>query len=264
MVTTWNGIALFTNDVVGIVLIVRLLSLRLHRVYKVFCAYVLLVLFSPPMAVAERSIEALDYRVIYLLVAVGTWTLTLWMVYALLGAILTRLPGILRFSRRLLGIVFALATVFAILSARPEFHSDQNSYSRWSLDFAVALVSPIERVVTTVSLLALLAIQAFILWFPVSLPRNLVLFSIGFVFNFICETVLLLIRGWLPASAAAVIDPVNLFVLAACLLYFSLVITAAGETIPVRLGHIWHASEQDRLFRQLEQINGALLRSVKN
>lgn len=264
MVIPWNGIALFTNDVLGIVLIVRLLSLRLHRVYKVFCLYLLLVLVGPPLGLLEHSVKALDYRVLYVLIAAGSWALTLWMVYSLLGAILARLPGILRFSRRLLAFVFALSTVVAIIAARPEFQSDQTSHAGWSLDLAVALATLVERVVTTVSLLALLAIQTFILWFPVSLPRNLVLFSIGFVFNFVCETVLLLFRGMLPPSADAVIDPINLFVLGACLLYFSLVITGPGEIIPVRLGHIWQVSQQDRLFRQLEQINGALLRSARN
>jgi hypothetical protein len=264
MVIPWTGIALLTNAVLGVVLIVRLLSLRLHRVYKVFCAYVVFVLLSPPLVLVEDWRRGLDYRVVYVLVALSTWVFTLWVVSALLGAILAHLPGILKFSRRLLAIVFALATVLAIIMARPEFHHDQTSRAISSIDFAVRLVSPIERVVITVSLLALLAIQGFILWFPVSLPRNLVLFSIGFVFNFVCETVLLVIRGLLPPSASAVIDPVNLFVLTACLLYFSLVITRPGESIPIRLGHIWHSAEQDRLFRQLEQINGALLRSVRN
>lgn len=260
----WNGIALCANDVVGSVLVFRLLSLRLHRVYKVFCAYLIFVLLSSSIAFAEASAHVLDYRVTYLVVAIGTWTLTLGMVYALLGAILARLPGILKFSRYLLVIVFLVATVFAVVSARKEFHSDKTSHGDWSLDLAVALASPMERVVTTVSLLALLAIQGFILWFPVPLPRNLVLFSIGFVFNFVCETVLLIIRGLLPPSAAAIIDPVNLFVLSACFTYFALVITSAGESIPMRLGHIWQRSEQERLFRQLEQINGVLLKSVRN
>jgi hypothetical protein len=186
------------------------------------------------------------------------------MVYALLGAILARLPGILQFSRKLLVVVFVLATLFAVLSAKSEIRLDQSSYGDWSLKLAVILASPIERVVTTVSLVALLAIQGFILWFPVPLPRNLVLFSIGFVFNFVCETALLVIRGLLPRSAAAVIDPVNLFVLSACFAYFAIAITSAGESIPVRLGHIWHRAEQERLFRQLEQINGALLKTVRN
>jgi hypothetical protein len=264
MVLPWTGIALFINGVLGLVLVLRLLSLRLHRVYQVFFAYVMLVLLTPPVVMVANSMTSLDYRVVYLGVSVASWTLTLSMVYALLGAILGHLPGILRFSRWLLAGVFALSIIIALVLARPEIHIDQNSYAGSYLQLAVKLVSPLERVVTTVSLLALLAIQGFILWFPVSLPRNLVLFSIGFVITFICETILLLVRGLLPASAAAIIDPINLFILAAFLLYFCLVITAAGELIPVRIGHVWQISEQERLFRQLENINGALLRSVRN
>lgn len=264
MVIPWNGIALCTSDILGTVLVLRLLSLKLHRVYKVFCAYLLYVLASSSVIFIQASTHALDYRVTYLVIAVGSWTLTLSMVYALLGAILARLPGILTFSRKLLIVVFAAAAVFAAISAEPEIRVASSLYGSWSLKLAVVLASPIERVVTTVSLVALLAIQGFILWFPVPLPRNLVLFSVGFVFNFVCETALLMVRGLLPPAAAGIVDPVNLFVLSASFAYFALVITSAGESIPVRVGHIWRRSEQERLFQQLEEINGALLRSVRN
>lgn len=260
----WNGIALVTSDVLGLVLVARLLSLRLHRVYRVFCAYVIYVLLSSSFVFVEASLGALDYRVSYLMIAVGSWILTFWMVYESLTAILARLPGILRFSRKLLLTVFAVSLVLAIFFARSEFDHDQSSYPVWSIEFAVVLVSVVERVVTTVSLLALLAIQSFLLWFPVQLPRNLVLFTMGFVFNFVCETALLVLRAFVTPPIVAIIDALNLFVLSACFGYFAIVITRAGESIPTRIGHRWHPAEQQRLVGRLEEINVALLKSVRN
>ena len=260
----WNGIALCKSDVLGIVLVFRLLSLRLHRVYRVFCAYLLFVLLSSSIIFAQASAKAFDYRITYLAIALGSWILTLSMVYALLEAILARLPGILRFSRQLLLAVFVVAGFFGAISAKAEVGSTQAFQRVWSLRLAVILVSPIERIVTTISLVALLAILAYILWFPVQLPRNLVFFSIGFVFNFVCETALLFIRGILPPSAAGFIDPTNLFVLSACFAYFCLVITRAGESIPMRVGRLSPPVDQERLIHQLEELNIILMKSVRS
>jgi hypothetical protein len=264
MVRSWNGISLFICDVLGIILVVRLLSLRLHRIYKVFCAYVVFGLLSSSIYFLDRYLRILDYRISYIVVAIGTWVLTWWMVYSLLEAILARLPGILRFSRILLWAVFALAILLGIVSARSEFKLAQSHYGVGSLRFAVAASIVWERVVTTVSLFALLAIQAFVLWFPVQLPRNLVFFSIGFVFNFVCEAILLVIREHSPTAAAAVIDPANLLVLSASFAYFAVAITPAGESIPMRIGHRWHPAEQERLVQQLADINDVLLRTARH
>ena len=151
---SWTRIALCISDVVGVTLAFRLLSLRLHRVYSVFCAYLIYGLLCSSVFFLQVFTKALDYRITYVVAAVGTWVLTLWMVYALLEAILGRLPGILRFSRRLLVLIFALATVLALLSARSELRAAQSSYAIWSVTFDVLLVNVVERVVTTVSLLA--------------------------------------------------------------------------------------------------------------
>jgi hypothetical protein len=264
MVKSWNGISVICSDLLGIILVLRLLSLRLHRVYEVFCAYIIFGLLSSSVYLIDAYLRMLDYRITYLVVFFGSWILTWWMVYSLLDAILARLPGILKFSRILLGVVFALAILLGVVSVKSEFSVAQARYGFWSLRFAAAVAIPLERVITTVSLVALLAIQSFVLWFPVQLPRNLVFFSIGFVFNFVCEAVLLLMREHLPHGAAAIIDPANIFILSASFAYFALTITRAGESIPMRIGHRWRPVEQQRLVQQLEQINDALLRTVKH
>src|SRR5947209_6843416 len=106
MVKSWNGISVICSDLLGIILVVRLLSMRLHRVYKVFCAYIIFGLLSSSVYLIDAPFRILDYRITYLLVFLGSWILTWWMVYSLLDAILARLPGILKFSRILLGVVF--------------------------------------------------------------------------------------------------------------------------------------------------------------
>ncbi len=258
-----DAVALATSDALGIILVAKLSWLRLHHVYKVFSAYVVFVLLSSSLVYLQFRTVFLDYRVLYLVIAAGTWILTFWMVYASLTAVLAKLPGILRFSRRLLSGVFGVALVLSLLLARSGFTSAEKAYPGWSLDSGVAMTLVGERVMTTVFLLALLSIQGFVLWFPVRLPRNLVLFTAGFAFNFVIETTLLVLRGVLPPQAAAIIDPMNLFVLSICFAYFAIVITRRGEQVPVVIGHKWHPQQQQRLVHRLEEINEALLKNSR-
>lgn len=260
---TWYAFALLTNGVLGTILVARLLSLRLHRVYRLFCAYVILIAFSSPMFFIERLTKILDYRILYLAISVVEWGLILAMVYTLLDAILGHLLGILKFSHRLLVATFASAALIAVVSAGSELYRGRSFSNGSSLALAVVLAVPLERVVNTLVSVALLVILAFILWFPVQLPRNLVFFSTGFVAKFVSQTVLLLLRGILPASAARTIDLIDLFSLSLCLGYFLLVINKAGESIPLKIGHRWNPSEQQRLVYQLDQINMALLKTAR-
>jgi len=101
------------------------------------------------------------------------------------------------------------------------------------------------------------------LWFPVRMPRNLAIFSTGFVIWFAAKTGLLLARSyWSPESVDFLSTSMNV-ILSACFAYWSVFITQQGETAAVRIGHSWHVGEQERLIGQLEAMNTALLRAAR-
>ena len=111
------------------------------------------------------------------------------------------------------------------------------------------------------AVLVLLAIVGFVLWFPVEMPRNLVVFSIGFaVFFSLSATALFLQTYWQSASVRIVSDILT-FALAACYTYWLLFINRAGETVPVRMGHSWQPGQQQRMIAELEAMNAALVRA---
>ena len=70
---------------------------------------------------------------------------------------------------------------------------------RTTLTRVVDIVVVLERVISTVALLVLVFILAFILWFPVQMPRNLAVFSVGFIVYFAAITGLLLAQSFLVA-----------------------------------------------------------------
>ncbi|MGH9622096.1 MAG: hypothetical protein ACRD45_20625 [Bryobacteraceae bacterium] len=247
-------------------LIFRLLSLRLHSAYRVFCILLLFEVVTSGIAlwIHFAQPKGVSYRVIWLSFAPIGWVLYLATVYALLNALLKKFPGILRFSRRILHVSFLVAALIGVLTARPEFVAQEQMVGpAHRLAHLVEAGMVAERIFSMVAALAILATFAFILWFPVQLPRNLTVFSVGLAVYFAAQTSLLLAYSFFPGMNVNLFNASVMFTLTACLLYFLIFINKAGEEAPVRIGHSWNAAEQQRLIGQLEAMNAALLRSAR-
>lgn len=240
----------------------------MHSIYRIFCAFLIFDLLSSVISFAEDAFHnpRYDYRITWICLSVVGWVLSLCMVYGLLQAILAGLPGILRFSRRLLNIIFVSAVVLSLLSVRLDVEvSGSSGYLAGFVDpigRAVRIAFDLDRVISTVALLVLLAMLLFVLWFPVRMPRNLVIFSIGFVIYFAANTSLMLTRGMWSKQSLYLVSNVIGFILCACYASWAIFITRQGELTTVRIGHGWHRGEQERLVGQLEAMNASLLRAA--
>jgi len=255
------------SDGLGVILIIRLLVFRLHRVYKVFCAFVAWDLLSSGITYFEAALRSpiLDYRVTWILVRGVAWVLSLWMVYVLLDAILEKYPSFRRFSRTFLNWTFVVAFVLAGISARTEYLAGSNNPHPMSLLGKLLKISLItERSISTAASLVLVLTLAFLLWFPVQMPRNLAVFSVGFIVYFSAETGLLLGGSLTNARTFGMISDLFAVALILCYGYWILLIKPSGESVPTTLGHGWNSSEQERLMRELEAMNNVLARSARN
>ncbi len=257
----WTRTAQVLSDVLSICLVLRLLFLRLHSVYRVFCVFLVYDLLSSLVAYYEFFAQdpLLDYRVTWMVMRFIAWVLSLWMVYAFVSAVLHSVPAILKFSRKLLNYVLPIVIGLAALSFRPEYVASGLSAMPGPIDHALGITIVMERVIATIALLVFAAILAFVLWFPVQMPRNLAVFSIGLVVYFGAEMALLLARSYFSHGGLEVVGNAISFVLSACYLYWGVFIRADGETVPVRMGHSWRKDEQQRLIGRLEALNTALL-----
>jgi hypothetical protein len=269
----WSRVAQYVSDVFGLLLILRLLAIRvrLHSVYGVFCAFLGFDILDSLVSLAEyvyRDRHLVDYRISWMSFRVIAWILSLWVVYALLDAILQSFPGILRFSKMLLNAIFLLSLVAAVLTIGPEFSAAGVDKFTAPIDRMVVTWYVLDRAISMAAILILLVILAFILWFPVQMPKNLAVFSVGLVVYFGSKTALWLLRTYLShetapdESVTLVTNTIN-FVLAACFAYWIVFLTPQGQTREVRIGHSWSTIEQDRLVGQLESMNAALLRGAR-
>jgi hypothetical protein len=263
MAHSWE-IPQFISDGFACLLVCRLVLLRLHAVYRVFCYFLIFDLISSGIAFVELGAfnANVAYRITWIGMRVVAWILSLWMVYALLDAVLANFRGIFKLSRKMLNATLLVALVVALFTAEPEYSVGGLAGSSHMMGRALGLALVLERVVCSAALLALVAILGFILWFPVKLPRNLVVFSIGFVAYFAINTGLLLIESFVSHTISQNIGNALTLLLSLCYAYMAFSITAEGETRYVSVGHGWSVGEQKRLLQQLEDMNKALIRAA--
>jgi hypothetical protein len=261
---SWINAAQYATEILAIVLVVRLLWLRERRegVYYIIIVF-LLVQTSQSLiyfAYTKWAIDQIDYRLIWLSLTAFLAGFSLWLVYALAKAVLTELPGILRFSRTLLNVAFPLAIVIAFSTAKSEYGLIRGADP---MDRLMRICSVADRGISMAAALLLLIILAFILWFPVKMSKNLAIFSIGFVVYFASKTGLDLIHLYsgLGAKAITILSTVDSVVLILCFLYWIFFIGTQGQTAQVRIGHSWRVAEQAKLLERLESLNGALMRT---
>ena len=258
---SWVRLGQDLNITLGLVLIIRLLVLRLERVYRVFCLFLMAEFLASLLAfldaLSPNSFP--DYRIMWMASRTVIWIFTLWTVYSLLNAVLLRLPGILKFSRKVLNSAFVAAIILGILSIRPEYSASGFSGYNDPVARILGLWIVLDRVVCTVALLVLLSILAFVLWFPVEVSRNLIVFATGFLVYFAAKTALWLTRSFWSHESLNLVSNLNMFIASGCFAYWAVFINRAGATVPVTIGHTWRPREQERLIGQLEAMNAALL-----
>jgi hypothetical protein len=249
------------------VLIARLAFLRLRRVYRMFSAYLMVALaawavfylrlfFRPPLLS--------NYVVIWFALQFLTWVVYVWMAYELLEAVLLRLPGILKFSRRLMFWMFGLATIISLLSA-------QNEYAVGGIKGLEGVGLVLDRAISSTVLIVLLAVLGFLFRFPVEIPRNLAAFSLSFVFFFGFNTVVDLARAYLSNNQGSgvnverfqLLSLIGVWLQSGCFLFLTYFLSRAGEAIPVSLRAKPTFKDRERLLGQLESLNTALLRAAR-
>jgi hypothetical protein len=267
----WSRTAQYVSDILALILVIRLAAIRvrLPGVYRVFVAFLTFQLLDSLVSLALyafygflHGVLHFDYRLFWMPLQAVSWVLSLWMVYALLSEILKSLPGILRFSRVLLNVVFAVAVLLALLTVFPEYSVAGGAKFPHLTDRLLIASFAMSRAIAMAALLVLACILAFILWFPVEMHRNLAAFSVGLVIYFTAKVGLFLARSYLSHENSRLLSTTMAFLAATCLLYWIVFITRSGQEVRVRWGHSWRLDEQRRLLTQLESMNTALLRSA--
>ena len=252
-----------------VVLYVRLRSQGLHRVYRVFGAY---LLFRAARSVALAVLPWAFYGVwghsygqfannvygwVWILTEPVVWILQVLVVLELYSLVLQNFKGIASVGRWVLLAGLTIAIVLSSVTLPSELtHSAQH----YTLLRGWLVVS---RALDASLVIFLLFITAFLAWFPVPLNRNVVLYSMVYALYFITDTLAKLASNLLGASAWGAVNIAGNCVDLLCLGVWIAFLNRSGEAQKVVVGHAWTPLHEEQLLGQLAAINSSLTRSAR-
>jgi hypothetical protein len=258
----------YLDIALSLALIFALVRLKLQIKYLPIAVFVVADSFSSLLFLGggwlvDHHLIRPDYRIFWCVSIWLGWITTLWLVYALLIAILEQLPGIRKFSLRLMTLVILGSFALAILTIGPEYAAAKYALNV-PMQRLTVITAVINRALCLAELLAILAILAFVLRFPIRVPRNLAAFSTGLSCYLFCSICIFLFHTYGPRFARSTGSPFNnipAYLIGICMIYWLFSINLAGEESQVTLGHAWKSVPKEHLVRQLEAMNAALLQS---
>jgi hypothetical protein len=242
---------LIAQTAILLVLVARLWWTGLHRTYSYFFVYLLLVLFQIA-ALAVVPFDSKFYR--YFWVASEALIVCFYalIVLELYSIVLRDLAGIASLARRYIQAGIAVAILISMLLLAFE-KTPQGPVSA-TLIF--------ERAIASSLVIFVLLITAFLLYYPVPLHRNVIVYSIGYSVYFLLKAAARFIENYSHRWYAEV-STLIVGVSTVCLLFWMAGLTRAGERKTLVLGHRWDPADEERLLSQLKAINASLMRSAR-
>ncbi len=232
-------------------LVVRVVVTGLFRTYPYFFGY-LVVASLQGLTLSFLSPSSPSYIYPYLItqaLLTCSCALVLLELYAL---VLRDLRGIASTSRRYLKICLGLAILGSLLLLGLE----QTPHTR------VATFGVIDRALVTSMLFFVLMLTAFLVYYPVPINRNLVVYLIGYTLYFLAKASSLLMLNnnyaWVRQFGFIVVAGSTM-----SMLFWLVGLRRDGEEMKMTIGHRWNRENQDRMLVQLKAINMSLLRGVR-
>jgi len=241
---------LLAAQAIGIaVLCFRLWRTGLHRIYVWFFGY-LVVELAQILVPIVIPIGSQMYRNAFTAVEALSVCCYVLVVLELYSIILGGLAGIATWSRRYIKVTLAVAIVASLLALGLEKPPDTVTGYLFSFERAVILSLA----------LFLLLLGTFLVYYPVPLNRNVLVYLTGYAVLFLprCAITILNNMGYhLNRLWGSLLMGVDVL----CLLFWVAGLSRQGETRTVVLGHQWNRADEARLLAQLEAVNDSLLRA---
>ncbi len=247
----------YANFVATLALLLRLTQLKLIRVYPSLFWFWLAQALETALLLPVPLKSAL-YDNLYYLAQTVNLALAIWVVLELYRQALSLHPALMSFGRK---SVLSLMALAAILAASGVLMDSAPPPGR---SFVLHRFLATERTMDLMVLAFLLLISLFLLWFPVRVKRNVVVYILGFVGFYTTRAAGLLLVNRLPQDY---LQPMSGFLLACslgCLLIWLFGLRTESKDVMTITGTHAHGAGLDRLSLQLDEINAALSRLARN
>ena len=231
-----------------VALCLRMCVSGLRRVYPYFFAFLVLDLLQAiiPVVVPLRSDLYRDLYVASEGCMVAFYALVVMELYSV---ILRDLAGIANVARRYIQVTLAFAIVLSLLPLAIE----KTPHT------ATGYLFSLERPILSSMVAFVLLISGFLVYYPVPLGRNVIVYLVGYAIYFPTFAVMAFFQNlgyfWNRQKGN-----IEMAVSVTCLIFWLLTLSRQGENKRVVVGHQWNPGDEQRLLAQLEAINASLLR----
>lgn len=239
------------GPLLNLLLLWRLTSLRLYGRYRALTAYVAFSALRSLVLMAV-SLRNPNYGIIYAVTTPLLWILSALVALEIYSMVLGGYRGLSIFTRKTLLIALSVSALgsVAFVAAGLDFTGEPFPVLR--------MVFMFEQAVALTLFFFLLILALFLLWYPIPLPKNLILYSFGFSLILFTVASSIGIRNLAGHEWTRAVSTVILGIYTACLLGWLVFVTAAGE-IEIRSASIPRGElEERRLLEQLNALNALL------
>jgi hypothetical protein len=252
----------------AVALYLRLRREGLHSVYRVFSFYLLynalrtvLLLSLPPLAQVlfkEPRVSPLMtnlYGWMWVATEPVVWVFYILIVLEMYSLAFRNYKGIESLSR---WAVFAGLGIALLLSALTLPADLSNTAEQYPIIRTCLMV---QRGVSSGLVVFLLAITVFLVWFPVPVSRNFIVYTVVYAVYFLSSTLTILMRNVGGIAYAQWRNIASSCVSIACLTVWILFLNRGGEAKTATVRHDWTAQREKQLIEQLAAINSTLDRT---
>jgi hypothetical protein len=287
---TWERILSFAVAALSALLAASLWTRGLARLYPVFTFFLAYGALRS-LIVATVKFSSTAYAYFFIITELVQMTLYVLMLLELYGLVFDKFPGIRAASRLALSVALGVSILLSAVSLAPEMaanekrrndnlKSSKNKQSvtpekalpksgqskpqpsgqdrRWLLD--LFMIS--ERGILLSLVLMILAMSAFLGWYPIDLPRNVIVHSMVFAAFFVSKAIIILYRNIGHYQVGLEWRCAVMVVGVVCLLIWMGGLRKAGEMARVKVAP-WNRENERELVAQLKGINAALGRLAR-
>ncbi len=246
----------YLNIIAEIGLLYRLIRCKLHRTYRSLFLYWLV---QPIESLVLLTAGRQTWLYVYLYWGAQTLNIfmALYVVQDLFHIALAEHPAIASFGRRTVLVAMALAAAVTLAGITLDATVLPGHFR------TVQRFATFERSMNFVILVFLLLISILLLWFPIKVRRNIVVYIAGFVLFAASRSFGLLLANLLPQTAVFTVSTILLALTLLCLLIWMVGIRPEGERTTATPGYRRDPEAMQRLSRQLDSINATLARFVR-
>jgi hypothetical protein len=197
----------------------------------------------------------MTYFYVYCFARFVQWILDVLITLDLVSAITKRYAGIGTAARVAVTVCLCLATAAAVLTSMLDFSTAPATYP------IISMFQLVDRTISFSVLAFLGLILVFLLWFPIRLSRNTVVYATGFMLVFAARFSTAILSNLLGYSPFVILSTLQLAVFTGVLVLWLVRLRSSNEHDDTVIGHRWNPKEERRLMAQLETVNESLLRT---